>query len=164
MREITYAEAIMEAFREEMRRDDRVFHICGNLGPLAGLVSEFGIERLRASPISEEAYVGAGIGAAGSGFRPIISPGMMTFAFTAMDQIVNQMAKIHYMFGGQAPFPAGFPRLNRRRAVGGGAALAESAPHVHELGRAEAGHALQPLRCQGPDEERHPRQQPGGVL
>ena len=64
MREITYAEAIMEAFREEMRRDDRVFHICGNLGPLAGLVSEFGIERLRASPISEEAYVGAGIGAA----------------------------------------------------------------------------------------------------
>ena len=59
MREITYAEAIMEAFREEMRRDDRVFHITGNLGPLAALVSEFGIERLRASPISEEAYVGA---------------------------------------------------------------------------------------------------------
>ena len=122
MREITYGEAIMEAFREEMRRDEKVFHICGNLGPLAGLVSEFGIERLRASPISEEAYVGAGIGAAGSGFRPIISPGMMTFAFTAMDQIVNQMAKIHYMFGGQAPFPIVFRAspaagVRRRRSI-----------------------------------------------
>ena len=127
MREITYGEAIMEAFREEMRRDDKVFHICGNLGPLAGLVSEFGIERLRASPISEEAYVGAGIGAAGSGFRPIISPGMMTFAFTAMDQIVNQMAKIHYMFGGQAPFPLVF-----RASTGGGrsaAAQHSQSPH-----------------------------------
>ena len=90
-------------------------------------MSEFGIERLRASPISEEAYVGAGIGAAGSGFRPIISPGMMTFAFTAMDQIVNQMAKIHYMFGGQAPFPLVF-----RATTGGGrsaAAQHSQSPH-----------------------------------
>ena len=127
MREITYAEAVMEAFREEMRRDERVFHICGNLGPLASLVPEFGEERLRASPISEEAYVGAGIGAAGSGFRPIISPGMMTFAFTAMDQIVNQMAKIHYMFGGQASFPLVF-----RASTGGGrsaAAQHSQSPH-----------------------------------
>ena len=65
MREITYGEALMEAFREEMRRDEKVFHICGNLGPLANLVAEFGDARLRPSPISEEAYVGAGIGAAG---------------------------------------------------------------------------------------------------
>ena len=127
MREITYAEALMEAFREEMRRDEKVFHICGNLGPLAALVPEFGKERLRACPISEEAYVGAGIGAAGSGFRPIISPGMMTFAFTAMDQIVNQMAKIHYMFGGQATFPLVF-----RASTGGGrsaAAQHSQSPH-----------------------------------
>ena len=127
MREITYGEAIMEAFREEMRLDEKVFHICGNLGPLAGLVPEFGIERLRASPISEEAYVGAGLGAAGSGFRPVISPGMMTFAFTAMDQIVNQMAKIHYMFGGQASFPLVF-----RASTGGGrsaAAQHSQSPH-----------------------------------
>ena len=93
MREVTYVEALMEAFTEEMRRDDKVFHLCGNHGPLAALIPEFGEERVRACPISEEAYVGAGIGAAGSGFRPIISPGMMTFAFTSMDQIVNQMAK-----------------------------------------------------------------------
>ena len=127
MREISYADAIMEAFREEMRRDEKVFHICGNLGPLSSLVPEFGIERLRASPISEEAYVGAGLGAAGSGFRPVISPGMMTFAFTAMDQIVNQMAKIHYMFGGQAAFPLVF-----RATTGGGrsaAAQHSQSPH-----------------------------------
>jgi pyruvate dehydrogenase E1 component beta subunit len=127
MKEITYAEALMEAFREEMRRDERVFHLCGGLGPLASLIPEFGEERVRVCPISEEAYVGASIGAAGSGFRPIVSPGMMTFAFTAMDQIVNQMAKIHYMFGGQASFPIVF-----RASVGGGrsaAAQHSQSPH-----------------------------------
>jgi len=115
MREITYTEALMEAFREEMRRDQNVFHLCGAFGPLGDLIPEFGQERVRVCPISEETYVGAGVGAAGSGLRPIISPGMMTFAFTAMDQIVNQMAKIHYMFGGQATFP-----IVLRVGVGGG--------------------------------------------
>jgi pyruvate dehydrogenase E1 component beta subunit len=127
MREITYVEALVEAFREEMRRDPKVFHLCGALGPLGGLIPEFGAARVRVCPISEEAYVGAAIGAAGSGFRPIVSPGMMTFAFTAMDQIVNQMAKIHYMFGGQAPFPIVF-----RAATGGGrsaAAQHSQSPH-----------------------------------
>lgn len=127
MGEITYTEAIMDAFREEMRRDDRVFVICGALGPLADLIPEFGEERVRVCPISEEAYVGAALGAAGSGFRPIVSPGMMTFAFNAMDQIVNQMAKIHYMFGGQASFPIVF-----RAATGGGRAAAaqhSQSPH-----------------------------------
>jgi pyruvate/2-oxoglutarate/acetoin dehydrogenase E1 component len=67
MREITYTEALMEAFREEMRRDTKVFHLCGGLGALASLIPEFGEERVRVCPISEEAYVGASIGAAGSG-------------------------------------------------------------------------------------------------
>jgi pyruvate dehydrogenase E1 component beta subunit len=127
MHDVTYTEAIIEAFREEMRRDDKVFHLCGALGPLASLIPEFGAERVRVCPISEEAYVGASIGAAGSGFRPIVSPGMMTFAFTAMDQIVNQMAKIHYMFGGQAAFPIVF-----RASTGGGrsaAAQHSQSPH-----------------------------------
>ncbi len=127
MREITYTEALMEAFREEMRRDEKVFHLCGGLGALEGLISEFGRERVRVCPISEEAYLGASIGAAGSGFRPIVSPGMMTFAFTAMDQIVNQMAKIHYMFGGQATFP-----IVLRASTGGGrsaAAQHSQSPH-----------------------------------
>ncbi len=127
MKEVTYGEAVLEAFREEMRRDSKVFHLCGGLGPLAGLIPEFGEERVRVCPISEDAYVGASIGAAGSGFRPIVSPGMMTFAFTAMDQIVNQMAKIHYMFGGQAAFPIVF-----RASTGGGrsaAAQHSQSPH-----------------------------------
>lgn len=127
MREITYAEAMLEAFREEMNRDEKVFHLCGALGPLAGLIPDFGEERVRVCPISEDAYVGASIGAAGSGFRPIVSPGMMTFAFNAMDQIVNQMAKIHYMFGGQAIFPIVF-----RASTGGGrsaAAQHSQSPH-----------------------------------
>ncbi len=127
MREITYAEAMLEAFREEMARDEKVFHLCGALGPLAGLVPDFGEERVRVCPISEDAYVGASIGAAGSGFRPVVSPGMMTFAFNAMDQIVNQMAKIYYMFGGQATFPIVF-----RASTGGGrsaAAQHSQSPH-----------------------------------
>ena len=127
MREITYIQALMEEFTEEMRRDEKVFHICGGLGPLAGLIPEFGEDRVRVCPISEDAYVGASIGAAGGGYRPIVSPGMMTFAFTAMDQIVNQMAKIHYMFGGQAPFPIVF-----RASTGGGrsaAAQHSQSPH-----------------------------------
>jgi pyruvate/2-oxoglutarate/acetoin dehydrogenase E1 component len=129
MREITYTEALMEAFREEMRRDTRIFHLCGGLGALASLIPEFGEERVRVCPISEEAYVGASIGAAGSGFRPIVSPGMMTFAFTAMDQIVNQMAKIHYMFGGQASFPIVF-----RASTGGGrSAAAQHSQSPHPL-------------------------------
>ena len=129
MREITYTEALMEAFREEMRRDEKVFHLCGGLGALEGLISEFGRERVRVCPISEEAYLGASIGAAGSGFRPIVSPGMMTFAFTAMDQIVNQMAKIHYMFGGQATFPIVF-----RVGTGGGRrAAAQHCQSTHSM-------------------------------
>ena len=94
---------------------------------MASLIPEFGEERVRVCPISEDAYVGASIGAAGSGFRPVVSPGMMTFAFTAMDQIVNQMAKIHYMFGGQATFPIVF-----RASTGGGrsaAAQHSQSPH-----------------------------------
>ena len=110
-----------------MRRDEKVVHICGGLGLLEGLIPEFGEARVRVCPISEEAYVGAGLGAAGSGYRPIISPGLMTFAFTAMDQIVNQMAKVHYMFGGQATFP-----LVLRALTGGGrsqAAQHSQSPH-----------------------------------
>ena len=107
MREITYTGALMEAFREEMRRDQKVFHLCGGWEHWQASSRSLA-KSVRVCPISEEAYVGASIGAAGSGFRPIVSPGMMTFAFTAMDQIVNQMAKIHYMFGGQAPFPSCF--------------------------------------------------------
>ena len=112
MREITYAQAGAEALAEEMRRDLKTFE-------MSALLEEFGPTRVRATPIAESAFTGMSIGAAGSGYRPIVNWRQVTFAFVAMDQIVNQAAKIHYMFGGQQKFPITF-----RAAVGGGTKLA----------------------------------------
>lgn len=117
MRTISYAQAGMEAVAEEMRRDPTTFHLSTDApGPL---VREFGTDRVRATPIAEGALTGIAVGAAGSGFRPIINWSMVTFSFVAMDQIVNQAAKIHYMFGGQVKFPITF-----RCSVGGGRRVA----------------------------------------
>src|SRR6202140_3973102 len=116
MRELTYNEAALEAIAEEMRRDSTVFYMSTDaLPPLA----EFGPQRIRATPITEAAFTGIGIGAAGCGFRPIVDWRQVTFCFVAMDQIVNQAAKIHYMFGGQVSFP-----ILYRAAVGGGGLVA----------------------------------------
>ena len=103
MRRITYAEAADEALQEEFRRDDRTVFLATDMNEL--LLEEFGEERVRSTPISESAFVGAAIGLAGSGFRPIVDIRMATFGFVAMDQLMNQAAKITYMFGGQAKFP-----------------------------------------------------------
>src|SRR6201984_1257283 len=111
MRELTYNEAALEAIAEEMRRDPKIFYM--STAALPPLLKEFGPERIRATPISEAALTGMSIGAAGCGFRPIVDWRQVTFCFVAMDQIVNQAAKIHYMFGGQVTFPLLF------RAAGG---------------------------------------------
>lgn len=113
MREISYNRAAMEAIAAEMRDDPTIFHLSTDVP--AGLEKEFGPERVRATPIAEAAMTGMAIGAAGSGLRPIVNWSMATFCFVAMDQIVNQAAKIRYMFGGQADFPILF-----RASVGGG--------------------------------------------
>lgn len=113
MRTTTYLDAITEAIAEEMRRDDKIFHLSTEAPP--GLMEEFGTQRVRQTPITESALTGMAIGAAGSGYRPIVDWRLVTFSFVAMDQIVNQAAKIHYMFGGQAKFPILF-----RTTVGGG--------------------------------------------
>ncbi len=117
MRTISYADAGAEALVEEMRRDPTTFHLATDAPP--DLVEEFGSQRVRGTPIAEGALTGIAIGAAGSGFRPIVNWSMVTFSFVAMDQIVNQAAKIHYMFGGQATFPITF-----RTSVGGGRRVA----------------------------------------
>jgi pyruvate/2-oxoglutarate/acetoin dehydrogenase E1 component len=117
MRELTYAEAALEAVAEEMRRDAKIFYM--STDPIGPLLQEFGEKRIRATPIAEAALTGMAIGAAGSGFRPIVDWRQVTFSFVAMDQIVNQAAKIHYMFGGQRAFP-----ILYRAAVGGGTRLA----------------------------------------
>ncbi|NND49989.1 MAG: alpha-ketoacid dehydrogenase subunit beta, partial [Rhizobiales bacterium] len=108
-----YAQAGAEAIAEEMRRDPATFHLATDAPP--PLVEEFGSTRVRACPIAEGALTGMAIGAAGSGLRPIVNWQIVTFCFVAMDQIVNQASKIHYMFGGQAKFPILF-----RALVGGG--------------------------------------------
>ncbi|MBS0640499.1 MAG: transketolase C-terminal domain-containing protein [Acetobacteraceae bacterium] len=117
MRELTYNQAALEAIAEEMRRDPKVFYM--STDALPSLWNEFGADRIKVMPIAESAITGMGIGAAGSGFRPIVDWRQVTFCFVAMDQIVNQAAKIHYMFGGQAKFPMLF-----RASVGGGGQVA----------------------------------------
>ena len=117
MRELTYSEAALEAIAEEMRRDSTIFYL--STDALPPLLQEFGDQRIRATPIAEAALTGMAIGAAGSGFRPIVDWRQVTFCFVAMDQIVNQAAKIHYMFGGQVTFP-----ILYRASVGGGGQVA----------------------------------------
>jgi pyruvate/2-oxoglutarate/acetoin dehydrogenase E1 component len=117
MRELTYNEAALEAIAEEMRRDPKIFYM--STDALPPLLNEFGPERIKATPITEAAVTGMAIGAAGCGFRPIADWRQVTFCFVAMDQIVNQAAKIHYMFGGQVNFPILF-----RAGVGGGGRIA----------------------------------------
>jgi pyruvate/2-oxoglutarate/acetoin dehydrogenase E1 component len=112
MRDITFSEATLEAMQEEMRRDKRVFLMGediasqgGIFGQFKGLPQEFGLKRVRDTPISETAIVGAGIGAALAGAVPVIDMHFADFIGVAMDEILNQMAKIRYMFGGQGTLP-----------------------------------------------------------
>jgi pyruvate dehydrogenase E1 component beta subunit len=106
-REITYFEAVFEAEREEMTRDERVILIGEDLGlyEKTGLLSGIGPERIRSAPISENGFVGMAVGAAMTGLRPIVDLTIASFCFVAADQLVNQAAKSRYMFGGQAEVP-----------------------------------------------------------
>jgi pyruvate dehydrogenase E1 component beta subunit len=112
MREISFSEATLEAMTEEMSRDERVFVMGediarqgGIFGQFKGLPQKFGIERVRDTPISETAIVGVGVGAALAGMRPVVDMHFVDFITVAMDEVVNQMAKLHYMFGGQCTLP-----------------------------------------------------------
>lgn len=112
MREITFSEATLEAIAEEMERDERVFIMGedivrqgGIFGQFKGLPQKFGGERVLDTPISETAIVGAGVGAALAGMRPVVDMHFADFITVCMDEVVNQMAKIRYMFGGQCTMP-----------------------------------------------------------
>src|SRR5215469_7285836 len=108
VREITLGQAIREALAEEMRRDRRVFIIGEDVAEagtpfkvLSGLVDEFGPERVIDSPISEAGITGLGVGGAMTGMHPVVDIMFGDFIGLAMDQIVNQAAKVHYMSGGK---------------------------------------------------------------
>lgn len=112
MRELTYSEAIREAMCEEMRRDPTVFLFGEDVGAFggvwgvsAGMLAEFGEERVRDTPISEIAIIGAGLGAALAGMRPIAEIMFGDFLMCAGDQLVNQAAKARFMSGGKANVP-----------------------------------------------------------
>jgi len=109
MREITYREALREGLREEMHRDESVFllgediaEFGGSYKVTQGLFEEFGPDRVRNTPISEAAIAGASLGAALLGMRPVAEYMYIDFSLLALDQIVNQIAKVRYMFGGKA--------------------------------------------------------------
>jgi pyruvate dehydrogenase E1 component beta subunit len=123
MRTITYRDALREAIREEMLRDERIFilgeDIAGYGGTYAvskGLFEEFGEKRVRDTPLAEEVITGAAIGAALGGLRPILELMTINFSLLASDLLVNSAAKFHYMFGGQPQIP-----LVVRMPGGGGA-------------------------------------------
>ena len=112
MRNMTYAEALREAILNEMRRDPAVFllgedigRFGGTFGVTRGLIDEFGEDRVRDTPISETAITGVSIGAAATGMRPVAELMFMDFVTVAMDQLVNQAAKMRYMFGGKITIP-----------------------------------------------------------
>ncbi|HTR74445.1 MAG TPA: alpha-ketoacid dehydrogenase subunit beta [Solirubrobacterales bacterium] len=109
---MTYREALRLAMRQEMERDDRVFVMGEEVGLFdgsykvtAGLLDEFGPDRVRDTPISEEGFLGAGVGAAMLGERPIVEVMTLNFLLVAMDQVVNHAAKVGAMFGGEVRCP-----------------------------------------------------------
>lgn len=112
MKSMTYAEALKSAIRSEMQKDPEVFMagedisvMGGSFGVSAGLFAEFGPERIVNCPISETAIIGMGVGAAAAGMRPIVELMYLDFAGCAMDEIMNQAAKMRYMFGGKCRLP-----------------------------------------------------------
>jgi pyruvate/2-oxoglutarate/acetoin dehydrogenase E1 component len=132
MARMNYTAALNSALREELTRDERVF-IMGEdvrdaiMGVTKGLVDEFGRERIRNTPISENTVLGAGLGASAAGMRPVVDLMMSNFIYVAMDQIVNQAAKLRYMMGGSSSFPL---TILMSTGVSGGAA-AQHSDSVH---------------------------------
>jgi pyruvate dehydrogenase E1 component beta subunit len=112
MPEITVREALNQALREEMQRDERVFVMGEEVGRFEGsykvtrgLINEFGPRRVRETPIAEEGFMGAGIGAAMLGLRPVVEIMTLNFILVAMDMVINHAAKVRYMFGGEVQCP-----------------------------------------------------------
>jgi pyruvate/2-oxoglutarate/acetoin dehydrogenase E1 component len=134
-REMSYQEAIREALREEMLRDERVFLLGEDIGKHGGafgvtrtLFDQFGPERVRDTPISENSIVGAATGAALTGLRPVVELMFIDFSGLALDQIANQAAKLRFMSGGQAKVP-----WVVRMPLGGGAGKSTAAQHSQSL-------------------------------
>lgn len=134
MAEMRYREALNMALREELRRDPNVFLMGEDIGVFNGafkvtdgLLEEFGERRVRDTPISENTIVGMGVGSAMAGLRPVVELMTINFSLLAMDQIINHMAPLHYMYGGQAKVP-----MVVRMPQGAGHQLAATHSHNFE--------------------------------
>ena len=126
VRKITYRDAVREAMREAMQADPRVFLMGEDVGRYGGayacskgLLEEFGEERIRDTPLAESGFVGAGIGAALGGMRPIVEIMTVNFSLLALDQIVNTAATLRHMSGGQFSVPLVDAHGQRRRPSAG---------------------------------------------
>ncbi|MEM1748473.1 MAG: alpha-ketoacid dehydrogenase subunit beta, partial [Sulfolobales archaeon] len=133
LREITFVEALNEALLQEMERDPNIIVMGedvgvygGIFGVTKGLLERFGPDRVIDTPISETAFIGAGVGAAAAGLRPVVELMFVDFFGVCMDQIYNQAAKMRYMFGGKIKIP-----LTIRTTIGGG--LSAAAQHSQVL-------------------------------
>lgn len=133
MPEITYAQAINDAISEEMRRDQNVFMLgedigeyCGAFGVSKGMLAEFGPQRIMDTPIAEQGFVGAAIGAAMVGMRPVVEIMFSDFIGVCFDELINQAPKLRTMFGGKVSVP-----LVMRTAAGSGTGAA--AQHSQSL-------------------------------
>ncbi len=134
LRTITYREAVRDALREALQADERVFLMGEDVGRYGGayacskgLIEEFGEDRIRDTPLAESGFVGAGIGAALGGMRPIVEIMTVNFSLLALDQIVNTAATLRHMSGGQFSVP-----LVIRMATGAGRQLAAQHSHSFE--------------------------------
>ena len=165
-REMTYLEAISDALRTEMRSDESVVCLGEDIGAFGGafkvtdgFLEEFGGDRVIDMPLAENAIIGAAVGAAIEGLRPVCEMQFADFIACGFDQLVNVAAKMHYRQGIAVPMvrAAAFRWRLLRRPV----PLPEPGGLVHAGAGSEGGGAGQPGRCQGPADRRDPRSQPG---
>ncbi len=159
----TYLDASRRGLAEEMRRDRLVWALGEDLGrggvfgQYRGLLEEFGPARISDAPISEAAILGAAVGAAMMGTRPVVEMRFSDFALCAMDELVNQAAKARFMFGGQARVP-----LVVREPIGMWRSSAAGSL-VHPCAGSGGGLPLHPCRQQGAAEDGDPLRRSGGV-
>ncbi len=170
MRKTTYIQAINEALREEMRRDDQVFLIGEDIGAYGGLfrvtrklLDEFGPERVLDTPISEQGFMGMAVGAATVGMRPVVELMYMDFFLVCADQIFNQAAKMHYMTGGLL----NVPMVIRGQHGGGKGYGSQHSQSVESVFAQFPGIKVvapsTPYDAKGLLHLGHPRQQPGAL-
>ncbi len=165
-RELPYIAAIGEAIHQEMERDETVLYFGQNIATNDDdpYLKAFGADRVRVTPISETAEIGMAVGAAFAGYRPVVELYMAEFMLVAMDQVVNEAPRFHYMSGGQVKVPIVLQAGYGFTAGWAGPAHGDDLRHVHGRARPQGRGAVDGRRREGPDDGSDPRRQPGRLL